>query len=269
VCVGLLVSSAIWGAAAESKPQKNYAVGQVTLADGRPLTGDIDDIVLTVRGVSEAGSKVSYSPVVKAGLFKQKLVPGQYYFDTGKIKMMFNQTLLMFDLVPIGKSWNKNRDAEDGIVQDFVWKPTGQKETYGRPADPNNATHWHGLSVGMRFQIFRSHTNQAPPLLPVGTTLFFTLKPTSKSIDGRALTSWTIERAWRPNDITPNDDLNDLPIATYELTGVAQLPDGTSRPILFQGRGHYPNFVKQAAVLVEVDSSLGGLWKQMIGWVTE
>jgi hypothetical protein len=154
-------------------------------------------------------------------------------------------------------------------VQDFVWKPTGLRDTYGATPDPNNATHWHGMSVGMRFLTWREDTKKAPAMLPAGAKLVFTLTPTSKSIDGRDLQPIVVERDWRPNDVTPNDDLNDLPVANYELTGIARLPDGTTRPILLQGKGNYPNFVEKGNVTVAYDSISGGLWKQPFGWVTD
>lgn len=95
------------------------------------------------------------------------------------------------------------------------------------------------------------------------------IKPTSKSIDGRELSPITVERAWRPKDSTPNDDLNDLPPATYELTGVARLPDGTTRPILLQGKGNYPKFVTNGIVTVDPDGIMTRMWKQPFGWVTD
>jgi hypothetical protein len=154
-------------------------------------------------------------------------------------------------------------------VQDFVWKPTGLRETYGAKPDPNNHTHWHGLNIGMRFQTWRSDTNKAPTVLPEGTKLVFTLNPTSKSIDGRELKPITVERDWRPKDITTNDDINDLPPATYELTGIAKLPDGSTKPILLQGKGVYPKYTDKGNVTVEYDGILGGMWKQPFGWVTD
>lgn len=256
-------------AAAELKPQKNLAVGRVTFEDGKPITGEIDDVLITIYGISEGGEKVRYSPVVKNGAYKQKLVPGQYAFNVGKIKVKFGETLFIFDLVPVGKNWNKNQDADDGIVQDFIWKPTGLRDTHGAKPDPNNATHWHGQSVGLRFQLWREDISKAPPQLPEGTKLLFTLTPTSRGIDGRELKTITLERTWRSHDVVTNDDLNDLPPANYELTGVATLPDGSSKPILLQGRGNYPKFVTTALIPLELDNSIGGIWKQTVGWVTE
>lgn len=226
----------------------------------------MQDISINIEGVSEAGEKIYYTPIVKNGAYKQRLVAGQFRFGRGRIKVKFGDTVYTFDLVPVGPNWAKSQDAADGIVQDFVWKPTGLRETYGAKPDPNNATHWHGLNIGMRFQTYRSDTGKPPTVLPAGTKLVFTLKPTSKSIDGRDLKPITVERDWTNNR---NDDINDLPPANYELTGIAKLPDGTTRPILLQGAGDYPKFVAQGVVTVGYDNILGGMWKQPFGWVTD
>lgn len=113
------------------------------------------------------------------------------------------------------------------------------------------------------------HTKKPPTVLREGTKLVFTLKPTSTSIDGRNLQPITVERDWRPKEITANHDLNDLPPANYELTGIAKLPDGTTRPILLQGKGNYPNFVEKGIVTLDHDNITGGMWKQLFGWVTD
>lgn len=255
--------------AAEITPQKNIAAGRVTLVDGKPIEADVDDYQLEIHGVSEAGERLSYAPVVRNGSYKQKLAPGQYAFDPARIKVRFGETVYTLPLEPVGKFWNKNQDAEEGIVQDFVWKPTGQRDSYGAKANPNNHTHWYGMNLGMAFQGWRSDINKAPTKLPEGTKLVFTLTPLSKGIDGSELKPLTIERVWLPGATTPNDDLNDFMPGNYEITGVAMLPDGTSRPILFQGAGDYPKFVTKGRVPLEYDNIIGGYWKQLMGWVTD
>ncbi len=257
------------GWAAELTPLANHAIGRIRFEGGQPITGDVQDYVITISGITEVGANVTYTPLVRNGAFKQKLAPGQYRFGAGKIRVKFGEIIYTLDLVPVGSDWNKTQDAADGIVQDFVWKPTGLRDTFGAKPDPNNATHWYGLSIGMRFQTWRSDTNKAPTVLPEGTKLVFTLKPTSKSIDGRELQPIVVEREWRPKATTPNDDINDLPTANYELTGLANLPDGTSRPILLQGKGVYPKFLATGLVTVEPDGVSGGRWKQPFGWVTD
>lgn len=244
------------------------AVGRVTLVGGKPIEADVDDYRIDINGVSGAGERVSFSPPVKNGLFKQKLVPGQYVFGTARIKVNFEGVVFTLPLEPVGKLWSKNQDARDGIVQDFVWKPTGQGNTYGAKADINNHTHWYGMNLGMRFQTYRSDIGKSSVLLPEGTKLVFTLKPLSKCIDGRELVPLVIERDFRPKDISPNDSLNDLPPAHWEITGVAKIPDGSTRTILFQGTGDYPKFVTTGKVPLEPDN-YGRYAVQLMGWATD
>lgn len=253
----------------ETQSAPGRATGKVTMPDGSPLTGDIRDISITIHGVSDAGERVSYSPAVKNGAYNQKLVPGQFRFENCRITVGFQGTKFTFPLVPVGSNWNKDQDAADGIEQDFVWMPTGQAETYGAKPDPNNHTHWYGLNIGMKFNIYREDLKQASIVPAEGTKLVFTLTPTSKSIDGKDLEPLTIEREWRLKGGTRNDDLNDLPIATYEITGVAQGQDGSTKTILFQGPGDYPNHTAKGTVKVEFDNILGGLAKPPFGWVIE
>lgn len=255
--------------AAELKPQKNIAAGNITLEGGKPIQADVEDYLISLYGVSEAGEKVRYSPAVKNGAYRQKLVPGQYAFHAAKMKVKFGETVFLLPLEPVGKLWNKNQDAEEGIVQHFVWKPTGQANTYGRTPDPNNHTHWYGMSVGLMHQGWRSDLKKASAKLPAGTKLVFTVTPLSRSIDGRELKPRVIELDWKPDAVTPNNGLHDLPPANYEISGVAKLPDGSTRPILLQGRGHYPNFVEKISAPLELDKITGSYWKQLVGWATE
>jgi hypothetical protein len=252
--------------AAPSTPSANYATGKVTFVDGSQITGDVKDITVTIDGISEAGERVSYSPAVTNGTYKQKLVPGQYRFSTSSIKVHFGENDFNLNLEPVGSNWNKNRDAADGIVQDWVWKPTGQAQTWGAKPDPNNATHWYGMNLGMRYSTYREDIKASAQPLPEGTKMVFTLTPLSKSIDGKDLKPITIEREWRAKDITPNDDLNDFPPANYEITGVCKLPDGTTKAIVFQGAGDYPNYVEKGRVPLQMDNILSGYFKQLMSW---
>jgi hypothetical protein len=250
-------------------PTANYAVGKITMEDGSPISGEVKDYMISIYGVSEAGEKVNYSPAVVNGRYKQKLVPGQFSFNPSKIQMQFGNDFFTYNLVPVGSNWNKHRDAAEGIVQDFIWKPIGQAETYGAPADQNNATHWHGMSLGMRFATYREDKKAAAVVPPDGSKLIFTLTPTSKGIDGKDLKPLVIERDWRPKNTTTNADLNDFMPGNYEITGICKLPDGSTKSIVFQGMGDYPNFVNKGKVPLMVDRLIGGMAKQLMSWGLE
>lgn len=248
--------------------QKNIASGKITLANGQPIPVEVDEVVILIHGVSEAGERASYTPAVKKGAYRQKLAAGQFRFDSGSIKIPFNGVLFTLPLEPVGKLWNKNQDSADGIVQDFVWKPTGAANLNGAKPDPGNHTHWYGMTLGMSFQEHRGDLQKPTVKLPAGTKLLFTLTPKSKSIDGRELEPTTIERNWDPKEYYPKHDLYDLPPANYEITGIAKLPDGSTRTILFQGRGDYAKFVTTGQVPLEPEAPQG-YWKQAMGWATD
>ncbi|HEX2853104.1 MAG TPA: hypothetical protein VHO24_07695, partial [Opitutaceae bacterium] len=92
VLVFVAVAGCDAGAAAGNsaqKPQARYATGKITFEDGSPITGEVEDYLFSIDGVSEAGEKVSYVPVVKNGAYKQKLVAGQFRFSRAKIKVKF------------------------------------------------------------------------------------------------------------------------------------------------------------------------------------
>ena len=253
--------------AAPVKAEGGYATGHVLGEDGKPITV-AEDISISLYGVSEAGEKVSYSPGVKPdGTYKQKLVPGAYRFGKATLKAKHGPNTFRFDLVPQGSMWNKDRDAKEGIQQDFVWKVTGARPDVN--LDPNNHTHWYGMSIGMRFITYREDTKKGAVAPPAGTKLIYTLKPTSKCIDGRELQPITLERSWNGDQYTPGGDLSDLPPADYEVSGVAKLPDGTTKPLLLQGRGDYPGFKQVMKAPLEADSIIGGMWKQLAGWVVD
>jgi len=67
-----------------------------------------------------------------------------------------------------------------------------------------------------------------------------------------------------------NKDLNDLPPADLEITGVALLPDGSSKPMLLQGAGDYPNFKPVLrAPLTRASGASGTYGGLNAGWVLD
>ncbi len=258
------------GEAKEIKEEANVIAGRVTMGDGGPLGGEIKDISVSIYGVSEAAEKVNYSPAVNPdGSYKQKVAGGQYAFSRATITVLYNGGEFTFPLEPVGNLWNKNRDASDGIVQDFVWKATGPTP-HGQSdgLNPANHTHWYGMSIGLRADGYRNDISAVPTEIPEGTKLKFTLKPTGESVDGRTLEITTVERTFSRAGAA-NPDINDIPPAPYELTGTATLPDGTEKPLLLQGPGDYPNYKPMVAIKVEKDGILGGLAKPPCSFVIE
>lgn len=238
------------------EPKGNIIAGRVTMEDGSPLRGDIQEVVISIAGVSGPGERVNYTPIVKPdGTYRQKVASGMYSFSTSLfcyVALLYGDTEFHLPLEHVGRDWNKKRDSEEGIVQDFVLKFTGPTP-YGKSdgLNPGNATHWYGESIGLLASVWRDDIKQSAFKIPAGTRLTFSLKPTGPAIDGSTIGPVTIDRVYM--DSFPTLDLNDLMPAPYQVTGTATLPDGTTKPILLQGRGDYPNFKPSATVPLEKD----------------
>lgn len=265
------VGSALWAAPAPVKAKPGQIVGRVTFPDGRALTGDVRDVFISIYGVSEVGEKVQYSPAVSdEGVYRQKAVAGSYAFNPGQVKIGFGGQEIRLTLEPVGRLWNRNREVEDGIVQDFVLKLTGPTP-YGQSSglDPNNHTHWYGMSVGLSWQTWRADKNRPTSPPPEGTRFRFSCRAVTPGIDGQTVAPFTLERDWAPSRITPIDGLNDLPPASYEITGEAVLPNGRTVPVLFQGRGDYPNFVRVLKAPLESGGLGSTYFKLNAGFIVE
>ena len=242
-------------------------VGRVTMADGAALRGQIKDIGISIQGVSEAGERVYFTPVVKAdGSYRQKVPPGQYSFSTARVVVIHNDIEHNFNLEPVGMNWNKNRDSADGIAQDFVWKVTGATP-YGvsNGKDNGNATHWYGRSVGLRPEGYREDIKQEPRTIPDGTKLTFIFKATGTVVDGTTLSKpILVERTYTANSYVAYDAA-DLPPASYELSGSATLPDGSVTPLVFNGAAYATPYVQNKPLKLEIDNIIGGsMFKSLV-----
>jgi hypothetical protein len=156
------------------------------MPDRSPLTGDVKDIAIGLSGISAAGERVSYGPEVGAdGRYRQRIAPGQYRFGGSQLTVRLGEREFRLPLEPVGERWNRNRDAAEGIVQDFVWKTTGLTP-YGRASgpDPNNHTHWYGVHVRVAWQTWRADTRKptVPPPPPARSCA---------SPSGRSRPPWT------------------------------------------------------------------------------
>lgn len=261
------------GASADSgpiKPKSNVIAGRVTMEDGSALRGDIQDVVINISGVSGAGQEVSYTPAVNdEGVYRQKVADGQYVFsgNYNYVVMLYGDTEFQLPLEPVGRNWSKQRDAEDGIVQDFILKFTGPTP-YGKSSglDSGNATHWYGLSIGMSASGYRDDLKAVSFKIPAGTKLTFTLRATANGIDGRPVPApITLERVYE--DSYSKLDLNDLMPAPYEVTGTATLPNGTTKRLLFQGPGDYPKY--KPALSLPLQSDRNKYWKHLCTFVLD
>lgn len=253
-----------------AQPAANVIAGRVTMADGSPLRGDVREIRLAIFGVSEDAEEVNYSPAVgDDGAYRQKVAAGQYRFTRADILVAYDGVVHTLPLEPVGKLAHKSRDAAEGMVQDFVWRLTGPTplgQTEG--GDPCNATHWYGLSIGLSAELYRNDIDRPAVKLPKGTRLTFTLQPTGPAIDGSEAQPVTLERTYDPDDLK-NPDLNDLLPAPYTLSGTAELPDGTVKPLLLQTTDDYPDYRTEVELSLRVDQLLGHMAKPPVTFTVE
>lgn len=251
------------------KPQANVVKGRVTMEDGSPLRGNIKDISIGLRGVTEVGKNTSFSPIVKAdGTYSQKVPYGFFSFSTydSYVSMIYNGREFKLPLEPVGNEWSKRRESTAGIVQDFVLKitgPTPYGETYGLKI--SDATHWYGQSIGLLYAGYRNDLNKSSFKIQAETKLTFTLTPTGPSIDGLDVQTYTVDRVYQ--DPYTSIDLNDLVPTPYNLSGIATLPDGTTKPLLFEVK--YSVYDRVIAVPLEPYDNLLNINKRIVSFVID
>ena len=223
LAAGLLGLLPLLPAATPPAPRPNHITGRVTLPDGKPIPGDVRDVTVAIVGITEAGQNVSLSPVVKDdGSYVQRVTKGLYSFNTGEVKVGYNGVEFVLPLEPVGRFWQKRRESEEGITQDFVLRYTGPTP-YGQSTglDPQNATHWYGVSFSLQWQSYRQDLKRVTKAPAGVTTLVFNCRPTGPGLDGAPIAPFTRELKWDPAKFSSDFALNDLPPANYELSGVA------------------------------------------------
>ncbi|MGA1342452.1 MAG: hypothetical protein ACO33A_05305 [Hyphomonas sp.] len=248
-------------------PQSGYAVGRVTMEDASPLRGDIQDVSVSISGISDAAENVSYQPVVSPeGVYRQRLAPGEYAFSLSHLTVVHEGRRFRLPLEPTGSLSRKSRNADSGIVQDFVWKVSGPTP-YGIESglSQTNHTHWYGMSISVRADTWRSDTGSAPRPIPDGAALSFTLQPLSASISGDTLQPVTLERI---QDHTFSAALNDIIPATYELSGSVTLPDGSQRPLLLKVAGNSA-YTPSVRITPEPDGLVSSIRTQLVNYVID
>jgi len=215
-----------------SAPEGGVVSGRVTMEDGRPISAPGAVVTIAIHGVAaKSGERVQYAPAVKPdGTYRQKVVDGSYRVQRASLTLQHEgKTWTFHDLEPV-PAVPGDREAAEGIVQNFVWKIRGRRP--GTEGRPGNHTHWYGAPVALNWAGYREDLKKASVPPPAGTTFTFTLAPTGPRIDGAPGETLTIERAWDPGwGIQP---LNDIPRGSYGLSGHATLPDGTKEPLLFE-----------------------------------
>lgn len=247
--------------------EAGYFAGRITLADGSPITLPGVKYKVTINGVTHVGENNAFHPPVAAdGTFKLKLPQGLFYPPFASITFPFNGKNYVADLDLVDRV-EGTRDGSAGITGNFVWRMTGPQPSALNP-DVNNATHWYGITIPVPFSAYREDTQQSVKPPPDGTKVAFTLKPTSKRIDGAEAMPVKVERKW--TDRGSLDALNDLPPADYEVSAVATMPDGSTKPALLYDMDDRK--YKPSAKIVLMPYANGGtvcILPAMLHWVLE
>jgi hypothetical protein len=218
------------GTAAAAVAVPGHFTGRVTRVDGSPIATPGAKYKITIAGVTGVGENNTFNPQVGPdGTFKLRLPQGLFKPPYGTITVPFEGKTYGLWLEPVDPV-EGTRESTPGIAQNFVWRLTGPRPDTRNP-DANNATHWFGSTIRLIASTFREDIGQNVKPLPDGSKVTWTLKPTSKLIDGSEGKPLTVERTWRA-DGSGFDNLNDLPAANYEVSAVATLPDGSTKPLL-------------------------------------
>ena len=250
-------------------PQPGYATGRISMADGSPISVPYDELTFSINGTAAHGENASFTPVINAdGSYRQKLSAGSFTFSGGSyatIKLPYEGKKYTLQIEPVGPNWKRNRESAEGIVQDYVWKPVGEHAS--SDGDVNNFTNWYGGSVGVRFGTWRQDVGVAPSKVPDGSKCIFTLKPTvGKTIDGEPAKTLTIERTFSAQ-WSRCDNLHDLPIAHYELTGEVLFADGTKKPMLWHVT--YAKYEPIQPIRFEPDDTMRAVTGILAEWIIE
>lgn len=257
--------------AAAPAPVRGQFTGQITRADGSPITLPGVEFEININGVTAVGENTSFHPPVGPdGTFKLKLPQGLFYPPYGTITFPFEGKKYITALDPINPG-KGTRESAAGITQNFAWRMTGPKPRLigAKPNDVNNATDWFGISIPLIFEVYRNDTGQVQQPLPDGSRLIWQLRPLSNLIDGSEAKPLTVERQWNPNAYPQVQPLNDLPPANYEVAAVATLSDGSTKPLLLRDGSTSIPFRRTFNIVLQPYANSGEIVVPTISWVAE
>jgi hypothetical protein len=217
--------AATGGAIPRSAAEANVIKGRVADAQDRPVAG----VVLRVSGYSaDGGSHDDNLTTDASGQYRQPVEHGLYEV-IGRAPLSFDGGDYVFDLLPVDGACDE-ADSSEGIVEDFRLSLTGLKVCEGYK-DPQNPGSYLGAAVELLYV--------SPRALPDDTDVTLTLTPDGPLADGTTGTPVVFSRTvaelqtgFGPLDGTSS--LYDIPLAAYQISGDATLPDGSTESFRFR-----------------------------------
>jgi hypothetical protein len=225
-------------AGGKATPQAGIISGWITRTNGTPVAIPDATITVIITGVSGPGENVSFTPAVAAdGTFSIRVPSGIYHPTQASLKLHFDGTLYIYNLIPTTMLNDSQSDA--GLVCNFVWQISGPQPALKDMADENNYTNWSGIGCGIDWATTYMDTKgQIHNLdVPDGSKAIFTVTPNGKLIDGTDGKAITLTRS-----AAGQTALTDLPPATggWHITGKMTHPDGTTVPFCSKVRRNLP-----------------------------
>lgn len=206
----------------KSTAKPGYAVGRIYGEDGKPIAIEDVEYHILMTGVStKGGEKIGSGPQPNAdGRYEQKLVDGIYEVSAF-IMVPWDGKAFRYDLAPLQRKGNQ--ESAKGVVADFQWRLSGAISQLYK--DPKTSSHWYGAAVTVK-------PEYAPGNPPKGTVYHLTVTPAGKLIDGSEGKPLKFERNY--NDLYGEiDDLNDIPVGKWKLSGTMKPPGGADKPLVF------------------------------------
>lgn len=206
-----------------TQPAANVISGTVTDTQGNPLP----NAEIIVFGTTNGSDQQRYTTTTDSnGAYSVQVAAGQYY-TYAFANVTYENTAWSLPLDPVD-GVNDMQNPANGLTKDFRWKLDGLQPQ--QPAyDPHN---FYGVPLHLNFAGLN--------LPPDGATFTFTLTPNGPLIDGSTGQTLTFQRSAQAMRTDPGsvslddtDNLYDIPIGDYTITGQVTLADGSTQSLTF------------------------------------
>ena len=211
--------------------------GRVLGQNGTPIALSGARLTIEIAGSSDvvkvddprSGKVEHYATPDADGNYRVEVDPGIYSKVVGRIEFPFNGKNYRLDLHPENESARK-RESSEGIVQDFTWRLSGLRPRMEQSSLQPIA--YYGGAVRLDFRSYEKGAGDRVKPPPTGTTLQFKLAPQGKLADGSEGKELTFDRKYDSLFVgVDNDQLVDVPLGMYRLSGEEVYPDKSRRTL--------------------------------------